>query len=280
MRSAAIVTIVSLLIYAAAVGFPDPGNIDECDADRLGEAFGPLRTIYTVDEGALSGVCHGTDDTTVYEAWTSLTAFTTAEERAPIVGFAGFDNTSGADVAAFAVALDRSQSRFLIAVNREMVQLRPRQVRRVVGHEFAHVLTGTAQGIDRAQGEDCGTRDAGYGCITNNNYLSLWVDEFWPETELASLQQDGYRNETAAARRCSTDPGFPSLYAATNPSEDFAESFEFFLYGNRVAANVRPRIEFLSTFPQLVRMRDRIAALGLSDTRLYQHDCSVENRPR
>ncbi len=153
-------------------------------------------------------------------------------------------------------------------------------MRRVVGHEFAHVLTGTAEGIDRARGGDCATGDNRYGCVTNNNYLSLWVDRFWSDTELESLQTDGYRNEAAAARRCADDPGFPTLYAATNPSEDFAETFEFFLFSNTVAASVRPRVEFLSTFPQLVRMRDRIAALGLSDTRLYQHDCSVENRPR
>ncbi len=95
----AIVVITSLLIYTALVGFPDPGNIDECDADRLGEAFGPLRTIYTVDEGALRACA--TEPTMRPSTRPGRHSPRSPPPRnvLPIVGFAGFDNTSGADVA-------------------------------------------------------------------------------------------------------------------------------------------------------------------------------------
>lgn len=274
MRSATIAALsaalVAVTLQALGGGL---GSIDECDADRLSRNHGPLTTIYRVTGGELDGVCHGADDPAVYDAWAQLTVFTTSDERVPLAGFAGFRADPGADVAAYALALDRRQTRFLIAVNLDFLDQHPRHVQRVMGHEFAHVLTGTAEGADRST-PTCAFSENRYGCVTNSNYLSAWAERFWDSAELDALDETGYRNHAEAARRCASDPGFPTAYAATNPSEDFAESFEFFLFGNRVAASVRPRMQFLATFPELVRMRDRIVAAGLADTRRYVHQCS------
>lgn len=274
MRSASIAVVTAILVTLVVRSFGGSlTTIDECDADRLGRYHGPLTTIYRVEDGGLAGVCHGADDPAVYEAWAKLTVFTSAVERDTLAGFAGFRASPDTEAAAFALALDRGQTRFLIAVNLEFLDEHPRHVQRIMGHEFAHVLTGTAEGADRSE-PDCRFAANRYGCVTNSNYLSQWVERFWSPEELASLDRAGYRSTAEATRRCAVDPGFPTRYAATNPSEDFAESFEFFLFGNRVAAPVQPRIQFLSTFPELVRMRDRIVAAGLADTRRYVHECS------
>lgn len=274
MRSAVIATVTAILV---ALALESAGGmlstIDACDAERLGSFHGPLTTIYRVEKGNLSGVCHGTDDPAVYEAWAKLTVFTTAAERSTLAGFAGFRPGPDTEAAAFSLTLDPSQTRFLIAVNLEFLDEQPRYVQRVMGHEFAHVLTGTAEGVDRAD-PDCRFSENRYGCTTNSNYLSQWVERFWSPDELETLEGAGYRDPAGATRRCAADPGFPTRYAATNPSEDFAESFEFFLFGNRVATPVQPRIRFLATFPELVRMRDRIVAAGLADTRRFVHECS------
>ena len=242
------------------------GSIDECDADRLGYSFGPLSTIYQVDGGQLNGLCHGADDPTVFDAWAHLTVFTTAEERSPIVGFAGFRNTSNQDVLAYAAALDRDQSRYVIVVNLDMVELDPWLVRRTMAHEFAHVITRSAAGVGS---DECGS----FGCVSSTNYMALWVERFWSETEQAALETNGFRSGSEARRRCASDAGFPTQYAATNPYEDFSESMEFFLFSNGVPASVQPRIQFLSSFPELVRMRDRISSAGLADTRQFLQNC-------
>ncbi len=249
------------------------GTVDPCDPTALGQYYGPISTIYAVEDGELAGVCFGADDPAVYRAWSALTLFTTAEERSPLRGFAGFANTSGADVVAYAATLNSNQTDFLIGVDLKMVDLDMPVVRRVMVHEFAHVLTGTAQGADRSE-PDCATRSNKFGCVTTNNYLSLWVDSFWSEAELETLERNGDRSSAEAARRCGSDPSFPSRYGATNPAEDFADSMVYFAFSNQVAAPVQPRIRFLSTFPELVQMRNRIAAAGLADTRRYVHNCS------
>ncbi len=244
------------------------GAVDECDANRLGQAFGPLSTIYRVDDGELNGICHGTDDPTVFDAWSQLTLFTTAEERTPLAGFAGFRNTSSQDVLAYATALDRDQSKYMIVVNLDMLELDPWQVRRTIAHEFAHVITRSAQGVGS---DGCGS----FGCVSSTNYMALWVDRFWSAEEQQQLEENGFRNASEARRRCAADSSFPTEYAATNPYEDFSESMEFFLFSNTVPSSVQPRIQFLSSFPELVRMRDRITTAGLADTRRFLQNCGI-----
>lgn len=261
---------VALTAHVTSDGFL---SIGPCDAGTLSKAYGPMTTIYQVEDGELAGICHGEDDPAVYRAWSALTAFTTASERSTIAAFAGFINTSGKDVIAYAATLDLAQTSFLVGVDLEMVQFDLPIVRRVMVHEFAHVLTGTAQGADRAEPQ-CASKSNRYGCVTTSNYLGLWVHQFWDDDELAALDTNGYRSASEASRRCAQDPGFPSTYGATNPSEDFAESLVFFMFSNEVAPTVRPRLQFLATFPELVQMRNRIAAAGFADTRRYVHSCA------
>jgi hypothetical protein len=261
-----VAVVVAVIVAQDNGGF---GSVDECDADKLGRrAFGPLSTIYTVEDGRLAGICHGVDDPTVYDAWANLTVFTTPEERTSIIGFGGFRNTSRRDVLAYATALDKDNSRFMIVVNLEMVELDPWQVRRTIAHEFGHVLTRSAPGLERS---DCGD----FGCVSNTNYMGLWVDRFWSRAELDSIDNSGYNDTAGTNARCGGNAGFPTNYAATNPYEDFSESFEFFLFSNQVPASVQPRIQLLSSFPELVRMRDRITAAGYADTRRFAQNCGT-----
>ncbi len=270
MRSAIIATVVAFGIFFVATQsdrLVDQLAVDECDAEHLGQrAFGPLSTIYTVEGGNLSGICHGQDDPTVYDAWANLTMFTTADERNSIVGFGGFRNTSNRQVAAYATTLNSDRTEFMIVVNLDMVEYDPWQVRRVMAHEFAHVLTRSAPGVS---GDACGE----FGCVSNSNYMGLWVDRFWSEAELQSLEGNGYNDAAGTAQRCASNSGFPTQYGATNPYEDFSESFSFFLFSHGVPRSVQPRIQFLSSFPELVRMRDRVTAAGFADLRTYQQNC-------
>ena len=270
MRSGVIAAITALGIFfigTQVTGTFDRLFVDECDADQLGQrAFGPLSTIYTVEAGNLAGICHGQDDPTVYDAWANLTMFSTAEERASIVGFGGFRNTSNRSVAAYATTLNSDRTEFMIVVNLDMVEYDPWQVRRVMAHEFAHVLTRSAPAVS---GDSCGE----YGCVSNTNYMGLWVDRFWSEAELDSLGGNTYTDAPGTGQRCAGNAGFPTRYAATNPYEDFSESFAFFLFSHGVPSSVKPRVQFLSSFPELVRMRNRVTAAGYADLRTYQQNC-------
>jgi hypothetical protein len=111
-----------------------------------------------------------------------------------------------------------------------------------------------------------------YGCAGQNNYLATWTYQFWPSTEIASLD-DNYRDPAEAARRCAADAGFVGPYAATNPGEDFAEAFAAFVLSIPVPPQAQSRILFMSSNVQIVAIRDRIHEAGLSAPDLLISQC-------
>lgn len=247
-------------------------SIDPCDPVALGDDLGTITGVYRIEDGQVNGVCFGRGDDELSRAWASFSAITTADERAALEGFAIYDGT----FAGYTQQLDRGGTSFLIAVNRTTAQAHSQVLRHTMAHEFAHLFTGQASnpwnGAETAM-VDCLSEENLYGCAGWDNYLATWTYQFWPDNEIERLGTHGHRSSTEAARRCSVGGGFVDEYGATNPSEDFAESFAAFVLSTPVPAGARPRIDFMASKPELVQIRNRIHAAGLTAPDLVLEGC-------
>lgn len=130
-----------------------------------------------------------------------------------------------------------------------------------VFHEYCHYLTLNDQQVAYETAPSQG-RYTEEGMITRpGSYLNAFYQEFWTDylsDRLADPESTGFY------LRHSDD--FLTGYAATSPSEDIAESFAFFIMGDKAEGeSIQARKQnFFYAYPELVTFRDQARAkLGL-----------------
>ena len=111
--------------------------------------------------------------------------------------------------------------------------------------------------------------DDASGCMKNNSYMNKFFQEFWVDIypsfkwfyEFDDYDKFEGHNELFYQKYKTQ---FVTWYAATNPSEDFAESFTVFVLKEKPAKSTvsfihsDQKILFFYDFPELVEMRDFI----------------------
>lgn len=126
----------------------------------------------------------------------------------------------------------------------------------VTVHEFGHIATLNETQVDvNVSANSCGNYFPGEGCAKNNSYINKLYDLAWA---------DIYDGEDSNKDFYSQYPDrFVTDYAATNPAEDIAEVFAYFITkanapsGNSIADQ---KIKLLYEFPELVSLRDQMRA--------------------
>ena len=130
-------------------------------------------------------------------------------------------------------------------------------------HEFTHVMTLNKsqmryapitedEGILQRFAENCKTNFVQEGCLNETAYLDDFIDTFWTDKdELKKAQEEGWDVYTGNESSYITD------YAATNPGEDIAESFTYFVLrakptGDTVADR---KLQFFYNYKELVSLR-------------------------
>ena len=148
-------------------------------------------------------------------------------------------------------------------------------------HEFAHLLTLNADqvppsipvfnhpdddGIYQREAAACPTYFPGEGCSNTGSYINEFFDTFWldlyGEWQTVDSEQDEnkYHNLLDDFYETYQDQ-FLTDYAATNPAEDLAESFAFFVLSPKPDATsiADEKILFFHEFPELVDLRRELA---------------------
>lgn len=126
-------------------------------------------------------------------------------------------------------------------------------------HELGHLVSlGPDQifpNTDPTVEAGCITYFSIEGCAIPGGVFDRFVAEFWDTT-------NGWKaGDAAASERYLTDPdAYLTRYAATNPGEDLAETFVFFVYrlkpeGDSIAEE---KIRLLWEFPELVELRSSL----------------------
>lgn len=133
-------------------------------------------------------------------------------------------------------------------------------------HEYTHVLTlHVGQVNPRTSKLKCAKQtlyyDAVAGCADKKSYIQAYVSKFWTlkEQEAAWRARSGEYTEEYYKDHKSE---YVSLYAATSPTEDIAESFTAFIVGSKPTGVDEKdlKVLFFYDYKELVEMRTRIRA--------------------
>lgn len=119
-------------------------------------------------------------------------------------------------------------------------------------HELGHVVSYESLSDISSDKKTCSFYfDEDY-CYPLNSYLGQFVKEFWLDINLRDAEDfhEYYEENTKE---------FVTEYAATNPDEDFAESFSYFVLGAPVdGGEAEDKIDFFSDYPKLLFLKDYI----------------------
>lgn len=124
-------------------------------------------------------------------------------------------------------------------------------------HEFAHILTLNKTQINGEifEKEKCNNYYIDEGCLYKDAYLNEFYQKFWKDRFNAKVENslENYNKKPTA---------FVTEYAATNPSEDIAESFVAFVFAknnkNKQGIIANQKIFFFYKYPEIVKIRDTI----------------------
>ncbi len=128
-------------------------------------------------------------------------------------------------------------------------------------HEFSHVLTlskkqvkyldsGNELAYSRAE-KNCVTFLVQEWCLRDGWYLQSFINQFWKEDFKKS--QNGEENDFYSWK----EENFVTDYASTNPWEDIAESFTYFVLKNKPTGTTvaDKKTWMFYDFPELVKLR-------------------------
>lgn len=214
-----------------------------------------------VVDGILGEPCLG-EDPRLLRAWQWLRLVAAPEDLDELIILAGFDAPS--DLLAYVEALSTSEGgvAFQMTVNLGEGELDDIELALTMAHEFTHVFTGVTDQLDRTVDESqCFTYHEGEGCYTDNSFIARWTAEFWGDwiQEIDPANPD----DDAAYDRCFVDDSFLGSYAATNPEEDFAETFSAYVFSVPVETpGLVAKYEFFDADPYLSSFKARVDASG------------------
>lgn len=242
----------------------------ECSEEALsgGDEGFAFTSAHVVVDGELGAVCFGDLDPLLVGAWDDLATIAPPGQLTDLALFAGFepDGDAEVDTLAFVNALDVDGNQFQMTVNVVEAEADPDELLLTLAHEFTHVFTATQTQLDRsAEAIDaCDTYFNGEGCYLADSLMIGWIDEFWDDGLIATM--DPFEDSTDDAdARCAADEGFFGSYAATSPEEDFAEAFSAYVF--RLTPDNRSqqdRLDWIDARAGLSEFRDRADAAGLT----------------
>ncbi len=147
-------------------------------------------------------------------------------------------------------------------------------------HEFAHVLTLGPQQVppslavfNNPEDDDiyfdeasaCPGYFPGEGCANVDSYINAFYDQFWAElydewNEINLEEDDDAYYEKLDEFYYKYEDRFVTSYAATNPEEDIAEAFTFFVFGPTPAGDTiaEKKVLFFYQYPELIELRVNI----------------------
>ncbi len=121
-------------------------------------------------------------------------------------------------------------------------------------HEFTHILSLGKSQIDYKNFDNCNNYLISEWCLNKNSYLNKFIEKFWKDDFVASQQEK--ENDFYSWK----ENNFVTKYAATNPWEDIAESFTYFVLKKRPKTDTiaNEKILFFYNFKELVILRNNI----------------------
>jgi hypothetical protein len=247
----------------------------DCTPEGLGaDEATEFTSVHQVVDGELGAVCLGEEDPSLLAAWDDLAAITPPGQLTDLALFAGFvhpdadEQGDGAETTlAFVNAVDDEGTAFQMSIDLDQLDTDRDQALLTLAHEFSHVFSTASTQMDRSPEaiDACDTYLTRDGCFLPDSLMAEWVATFWADGQLDGIDPEVDPSLEAGAELCSTDPSFLGEYAASDPEEDFAETFSAFVFDVEVdAPELQDKLDWMGEQPGLVEFRDRADAAGLA----------------
>lgn len=203
------------------------------------------------------------------QLWTFITNLIPLSARTSIVEWEFYADGND-DTAAFVLPMDDNDlSEWLMGHNLDIVW--DFQGNFVFGetaytsiHEIAHVITLDDTQVDEGgSATTCNNFFPGEGCSKTNSYINQFFQTFWTDIYAESQQIDEEDLDGIDAFYDKYSDQFVTHYAATNPGEDIAESFSYFMMQDDIPtgdAIQDQKVRFWQDYPEMVSLRQQIRA--------------------
>lgn len=206
------------------------------------------------------------------DVWQTFATLIPADGRSQITEFGVF--TDGVDeTMAYVEPVPERPTEWRIVVDTADMSNR-RDFLYTLIHEFGHVLTlndaqvpfdETAYFSDDPTVEEdamlaCQTFFTGEGCSRSNAYINAFYDRFWADIYEENQAIDPEDFDGLYAFYLAYEDRFVTEYAATNPGEDIAESWTFFILRPRPEGDsiADQKVLFFYNYDELVTLREQI----------------------
>ena len=219
--------------------------VDRSDPDEKPDA------IYDVSGETISLV-EGSAEAWHTDAWNRWIELVPASRRALVAEFHALPSS---DVGGLVEARTDSLQNWNLSISPPLSDI---DLDNTLVHEYAHLITLSPTQVVPATSdsveESCKTYFTGEGCARAGSIFARFVSGFWSQADL------DLANEDPDALYDSDPDAFVTSYAATNPGEDLAETFRFFVYRGRSNGSneAADKIEFMWEIPELVRIRTEL----------------------
>ncbi len=143
-------------------------------------------------------------------------------------------------------------------------------------HEYAHVLTLSGDQVEQIEGA-CPYIVLAEGCTKDTSYIYRFHQDFWQMYGDEIPSNDGQEQDEVMSFYDSQPNNFVSEYAATNLTEDMAESFAYYVLRplpQDTTTQKNAKVLFYKQYPEFDKMRNTLrAAIGenlLTASRYYK----------
>ncbi|NMB54519.1 MAG: hypothetical protein GYA15_07425 [Leptolinea sp.] len=194
--------------------------------------------------------------------WKFITDVIPADRRTMLSQFVvfsdGYDNSTG--------AVDQADSSGSWSIEADAVDSQDfKMLSTTLIHEFGHMLTLNDKQITEEK-DTCDYYMTLDGCSQKGSYIGAFYDKYWNDIydEWASdveFSEEGEVNEDKVYEFYEKHPEqFVTDYAATGPEEDIAESWTYFIFSKKPAADTiaHQKILFFYQYPELVDLRNQV----------------------
>jgi hypothetical protein len=130
-------------------------------------------------------------------------------------------------------------------------------------HELGHILSLNMSELSNIEEEKCLNYYTNEGCANTDSYLNLFVKKFWNKSDLAQNKKENSEFGSSLFNKSN----FVTEYSATNPVEDVAESFAYFVINKDISGyDIKDKkIAFFYDYQALSKVRDDMRNAIVSD---------------
>lgn len=226
------------------------GNTRDAPSNGWESTSTNSKVIYSVSKWEKIIKISGTDTTEYQSLWKEVADLSPdALSDTYIENFEVYEDTKS-DIIAY-VSDDDGNGKWKMSINLPTHKLSDgKEQKATLIHELSHIITLNKDQFMSPSGA-CPNYETDEWCTKSSAYLNTFVKKFWWTTKTASYDTNKFITE----------------YASSNPEEDIAESFAFFvLWTNFSDATVKEqKLNFFNWYPELVKIRGEMRNVLASD---------------